>query len=295
MKVITKTKLPLEKFSIGKVRDTYLLDQKTLLMVCTDRLSAFDVVFEQGIPYKGIVLNQLSIFWFNFLKSLIKSHFIEDFVLPKKLQNREEKLELRAMGVLKAKPLKLECVVRGYLAGSAYKEYLQKQSVCSISLPSGLKLASKLPEPIFTPSTKAVVGHDQNISYSEAEKIVGKETFEFIKQKSLEIYNKAYDYAIKRGIILADTKFEFGIFEDKIILIDEVLTPDSSRYWDIETYKEGESPPSFDKQYVRDYLESSGWNKSPPPPKLPPQIIKNTSKKYIEAYERLVGKKFSYR
>ncbi|MCX8163070.1 MAG: phosphoribosylaminoimidazolesuccinocarboxamide synthase [Candidatus Micrarchaeota archaeon] len=295
MDVITKTSLPLEKFSSGKVRDTYVLDSKTLLMVCTDRISAFDVVFEQGIPYKGVVLNQLSIFWFNFLKSVIDSHYIKDFSLPKNLQKRKERLELRAMAVKRAKPIKLECVVRGYLAGSGYKEYLEKQSVCSIPLPSGLKLASKLPEPIFTPSTKADVGHDQNISYKEAEKLVGKDTFEFLKEKSIEIYTKASDYALKKGIILADTKFEFGFFEDKIILIDEVLTPDSSRYWDASTYKEGISPPSFDKQYVRDYLESTGWNKTPPAPPLPPNIIKNTTKKYIEAYEKLVGKKFSWR
>ncbi|MFN3910233.1 MAG: phosphoribosylaminoimidazolesuccinocarboxamide synthase [Candidatus Anstonellaceae archaeon] len=293
LKVITKTSLPLKKFSEGKVRDTYLLD-KDLLMVCTDRLSAFDVVFSQGIPYKGIVLNQLSIFWFSFLKGVIKSHYIEALDLPKSLQNRDESLELRAMRVLKATPIQLECVVRGYLAGSGYKEYLEKKSICSIELPEGLTLASKLPKPIFTPSTKAKIGHDQNINSEEAVKLVGEETYYFLEKKSLEIYSKAADYALSKGIILADTKFEFGYHEDEIILIDEVLTPDSSRYWSVSSYKEGISPPSYDKQYVRDYLESIKWDKKPPAPPLPENIIKNTSKKYIEAYEKLTQKKFSW-
>jgi len=289
--VVLETNLPLEKFYRGKVRDSYVLGDD-ILFVATDRLSAFDVVFKQGIPYKGIILNQLSIFWFDFLKDVIKSHYIKDLNLPPNLRNRKEKLEKRAMRVLRAKPIKLECVVRGYLAGSAYKEYQKTKSVCGIKLPDGLELASKLPQPIFTPSTKSDKGHDENITEKQAIELVGQKTYSFLKSKSLEIYLKASDYLEKKGLILADTKFEFGFYNDQIILIDEVLTPDSSRYWPVDSYKVGTSPPSFDKQYVRDYLESIGWNKQPPPPDLPKEIIINTAKKYIEAYELIVGKKF---
>jgi len=289
--VILETNLPLEKFYKGKVRDSYILD-KDILFIATDRLSAFDVVFRQGIPYKGMILNQLSIFWFDFLKDVIKSHYIPDLNLPANLRNRKEKLEKRAMRVLRAKPIKLECVVRGYLAGSAYKEYQKSNSVCGIKLPKGLELASKLPQPIFTPSTKADKGHDENITPQQAIALVGEKTYSFLKSKSLEIYQKAANYLEKKGLILADTKFEFGFYNNEIILIDEVLTPDSSRYWPINSYKVGTNPPSFDKQYVRDYVESIGWNKNPPPPDLPKEIIINTAKKYIEAYELIVGKKF---
>jgi phosphoribosylaminoimidazole-succinocarboxamide synthase len=294
MEIVTKTNLPLKKFSSGKVRDTYFLDDNNLLMVATDRLSAFDVVFNEGIEFKGMILTQLSIFWFNFLKNTISSHYVEPLNLPKNLQNRPEKLELRAMRVVKAEPIKLECVVRGYLAGSAYKEYIKTSKVCGIELKPGLKMASKLDNPIFTPSTKASVGHDLNITALEAIDLVGKDTYYFLEQKSIEIYQKASDYALKKGIILADTKFEFGFYNEKIILIDEVLTPDSSRYWPLELYREGESPPSYDKQFVRDYLESINWNKQPPAPPLPEDIRQKTSQKYIQVYEKLTGKKFNF-
>lgn len=288
MKTIVKTNLPLKLFSSGKVRDTYELGDD-LLMVATDRLSAFDVVFSQGIPYKGAVLTEISLFWFELLK--VKNH-LKPMELPKELQNREEALERRAMRVKKSKPIALECVVRGYLAGSGWKEYQKSSTVCSIKLPAGLRQADKLPEPIFAPSTKATSGHDENVSPAQGRKIVGADVYDEISKKSIGIYKKAAEYSLKRGIILADTKFEFGIFEDEVILIDEVLTPDSSRYWPVEEYKPGMSPPSFDKQYVRDYLEGIKWDKKPPAPKLPEEIITNTSKKYIEAYEKITGKKF---
>ncbi|PIT84579.1 phosphoribosylaminoimidazolesuccinocarboxamide synthase [Candidatus Micrarchaeota archaeon CG10_big_fil_rev_8_21_14_0_10_45_29] len=291
MKTITETNLPLKRVSSGKVREMYELDED-LLMVATDRLSAFDVVFSQGIPYKGIVLTEISKFWFDYLEGVVKSH-IKSIDLPPELQNREEALERRAMRVLRATPIKLECVVRGYLVGSGWKEYQKSGSVCSIKLPAGLKQAQKLPEAIFTPSTKAEIGeHDMNVSEREGREIVGKEIYDDVREKSLAIYQKAADYALTKGIILADTKFEFGIYEDEIILIDEVLTPDSSRYWPASKYEEGTSPPSYDKQYVRDYVEKLGWDKKPPAPQLSDEVIKNTSEKYIECYERITGRKF---
>ena len=291
MKVITKTDLPLKKIATGKVREMYELGDD-LLMVATDRLSAFDVVFSQGIPCKGAVLTQISNFWFEFLRGKVKTHALP-LNLPPELRNREEKLERRAMRVLKAEPIMLECVVRGYLAGSGWKEYQKKGSVCGIRLPANLKMAQKLPQPIFTPSTKAGVGvHDENITKKEARKTVGGEVYADIEEKSLAIYQAAAEHAARKGIILADTKFEFGIYDGKIILIDEALTPDSSRYWPAQSYEEGISPPSYDKQYVRDYLEKLGWDKKPPAPKLPDEVIKNTSEKYIEVCEKLAGKKF---
>ncbi|MCX8197384.1 MAG: phosphoribosylaminoimidazolesuccinocarboxamide synthase [Candidatus Micrarchaeota archaeon] len=288
MEALTKTNLHLPLFSSGKVRDTYLLEDGNLLMVATDRISAFDVVFNEGIPYKGIVLTQLSLFWFEKLKHIVRNHLISAKLPP----GLPKYLERRSMVVKKAKPIKLECVVRGYLAGSGLKEYNQSGTVCGIKLPPGLKNSSKLPSPIFTPSTKEQVGHDRNITDEEGRQIVGRETFEQVKELSLKIYEYASKYAATKGIILADTKFEFGFYDDQIILIDEVLTPDSSRYWPADEYEEGKNQKSFDKQYVRDYLESLGWNKQPPPPALPPQVIKKTTEKYIEAYERLTGKKF---
>ncbi len=289
MEVITKTDLKLKLHSRGKVRDTYELGDN-LLMIASDRLSAFDVVFAEGIPYKGAVLTQLSLFWFNYLKSYVKNHLITDKIpygLP-------EYLKGRSMVVVKAKPLPIECVVRGYLAGSGLKEYNAKGTVCGIKLPAGLKNSSKLPEPIFTPSTKAASGHDENISFDEVEKLLGKEQAQKVRDLSIGIYTRARDYAKTRGIILADTKFEFGIYKGEIILIDEVLTPDSSRYWPADKYVEGKNQPSFDKQYARDYLESTGWNKTPPAPPLPEEITTNTSKKYIEAYEKITWKKFDF-
>lgn len=289
MEVITETSLPLPIFSRGKVRDTYELPDGNLLMVATDRLSAFDVVFPDGIAYKGIVLNEISLFWFEKLAGIVGNHVISAKV-PSGLP---EYLHRRSMVVRKAKPIRLECVVRGYLSGSALKEYNQTGQVCGIRLPSGLKNSSKLPYPIFTPSTKEETGkHDVNVNEEEGKRIVGEETYEKVKELSLKIYEKAADYAASRGIILADTKFEFGICDGKIILIDEVLTPDSSRYWPADQYKEGQSQPSYDKQFVRDYLEKIGWDKKPPAPHLPKEIMEKTTEKYIEAYERITGREF---
>jgi len=285
---ITSTDLQLKKFSKGKVRETYELADGNLLMIATDRLSAFDVVFSEGIPYKGIVLSELSLFWFEKLKEVVENHLISSEVpagLPSYLQRR-------SMVVKKCKPLPIECVVRGYLAGSGLKEYNEKGTVCGIPLPAGLKNSSKLPTPIFTPSTKATVGHDINIGDAEGAALVGKETYETVKSLALKIYATAADYAATRGIILADTKFEFGIYNDKVILIDEVLTPDSSRYWPVDKYKEGQNQPSYDKQYVRDWLEEMKWDKKPPAPHLPQEVVAKTTEKYIEAYEKITGKQF---
>ena len=286
--VITKTELPLKLFSRGKVRDTYELDGGNLLMVASDRLSAFDVVFSEGIPYKGKILSGLSLFWFEKLKGVVENHLIST-EMPSGLPSY---LKGRSMIVKRAAPIKLECVVRGYLAGSGLKEYNSSGTVCGVKLPSGLKNSSKLPSPIFTPSTKADVGHDINVNDEEGRKIVGDETYDAVKSLSLKIYSTAADYARTRGIILADTKFEFGLYNGKIILIDEVLTPDSSRYWPSDLYKEGQNQPSYDKQFVRDYLESTGWDKKPPAPNLPQEVIVKTSEKYVEAYEKLTGKSF---
>jgi phosphoribosylaminoimidazole-succinocarboxamide synthase len=290
METITKTELPLKLFSRGKVRDTYELDDGNLLMVATDRLSAFDVVFPDGIDCKGTVLTELSLFWFEKLRSLAENHIISAKVpagLPAWLQRR-------STVVKRAKPIKLECVVRGYLAGSGLKEYNDKGSVCGIKLPDGLKNSSRLPHPIFTPSTKEEVGtHDVNVDDEMGRKIAGEETYDKVKELSLALYSAAADYAKGRGIILADTKFEFGIHDGKIILIDEVLTPDSSRYWPADRYKEGQNQPSYDKQFVRDYLESIGWDKKPPAPHLPADVMEKATEKYVEAYEKLTGKKFA--
>ena len=286
--VITKTELPLKLFSRGKVRDTYELDGGNLLMVASDRLSAFDVVFSEGIPYKGKILSGLSLFWFEKLKGVVENHLIST-EMPSGLPSY---LKGRSMIVKRAAPIKLECVVRGYLAGSGLKEYNSSGTVCDVKLPSGLKNSSKLPSPIFTPSTKADVGHDINVNDEEGKRIVGDATYDEVKSLSLKIYSTAADYARTRGIILADTKFEFGLYNGKIILIDEVLTPDSSRYWPSDLYKEGQNQPSYDKQFVRDYLESTGWDKKPPAPNLPQEVIVKTSEKYVEAYEKLTGKSF---
>lgn len=289
MDAITKTELSLPLFSRGKVRDTYELPDGKLLMVATDRLSAFDVVFSEGIPYKGIVLTELSLFWFEKLRGIVENHLVSSEVpsgLPDYLQRR-------SMVIKRAKPIKLECVVRGYLAGSGLKEYNEKGTVCGIKLPAGLKNSSKLPEPIFTPSTKADIGHDMNVDEEEGKKIVGEETYERVRELSLRIYKTAADYAASRGIILADTKFEFGVHEGRIILIDEVLTPDSSRYWPTDLYEVGKNQPSFDKQYVRDWLEAQGWDKKPPAPHLPAEVVMKTTEKYIEAYEKITGKNFA--
>jgi len=286
--LITETKLNLPLLRKGKVRDTYLL-RNQLLMVSTDRLSAFDVVFNEGIPKKGEVLNRLSIFWFMKTSDVIGNHFITDAIpadMPAYLQGR-------SMIVRKAEPIALECVVRGYITGSAWKEYQKSGSVCGIKLPEGLKNGSELPHPIFTPSTKAEKGHDENITEEKAKEIVGELTYRTIKQKSLELYNFGKAHAKKCGLILADTKFEFGYQEmegrREVILIDEALTPDSSRYWLKDKYDQGVLE-SLDKQFVRDYLEKTGWNKSPPPPTLPPDVIGKTAERYLLAYKMLTGK-----
>ena len=283
----------IKKLRSGKVREVFDLGE-TLLFVVTDRLSAFDVILPDPIPHKGAVLNQISAFWFKRFDK-IDNHFITaDFEkFPKELHAFREQLAGRSMIVKKTKPLTVECVVRGYLAGSGWKEYQQSQSVCGIKLPTGLQLASPLPEPIFTPATKNDVGHDENIDMKECRRILGDETANRVKDLSLEIYSRGRDHAAQRGIIVADTKFEFGKINNQLLLIDEVLTPDSSRFWPKDQYIVGQSPPSFDKQFVRDYLETLDWDKTPPAPKLPPQVIEKTSEKYREALERLTGKKLN--
>lgn len=280
-----KAALPgLTLFKRGKVREVYDLGDK-LLILATDRISAFDYILPNGIPYKGRVLTALSEFWFGYTKDIVKNHFISTDV-----KEFSSDLQGRAMLVRKSIPFPVECVVRGHLAGSGWKEYKEKQSICGISLPAGYKEADKLSEPIFTPATKAESGHDENIDEDRYVQLAGDKWASKIKEVSIKIYKKAHEYAWGRGIIIADTKFEFGLVGDELILIDEVLTPDSSRFWPKETYKPGSSQPSFDKQFVRDYLESISWDKQPPVPELPPEIIKKTSEKYLEAYRYLVGR-----
>jgi phosphoribosylaminoimidazole-succinocarboxamide synthase len=281
----------IKKLKSGKVRDIFDLGDR-LLFVASDRISAFDVIMPNGIPRKGEVLTQISYFWFSQIESFQSNHLISRAgePLPANLQPFADQLAGRSMIVKKAKPLAIECVVRGYLAGSGWKEYRETQSVCGIKLPPGLKDSSELPEPLFTPATKAETGHDENISFEESAKIVGADVAEQARAASMKIYNFARDYARKRGIIIADTKFEFGFLDGKLILIDEVLTPDSSRFWPADQYSPGKSQPSFDKQFVRDYLETLDWNKNPPGPVLPADVVARTSAKYLEAYERLTGK-----
>ena len=281
----------INKLRSGKVREVFDLGDM-LLFVVTDRISAFDVILPDPIPHKGAVLNQLSAFWFNRFNK-IDNHFITaDFdQFPKELQPFREQLAGRSMMVRKTKPLAVECVVRGYLAGSGWKEYQKSQSVCGIKLPAGLQLASQLPEPIFTPSTKAEEGHDENIDMKECARILGGERANHVEELSLAIYSRGRDHAEQRGIIVADTKFEFGTVDGKLFLIDECLTPDSSRFWPADQYVVGKSPPSFDKQFVRDYLETLDWDKTPPGPKLPGDVIARTAAKYVEAFERLTGEK----
>src|SRR6195256_6046509 len=281
----------IKKLRSGKVREVFDLGE-TLLFVVTDRLSAFDVILPDPIPHKGAVLNQLSAFWFKRFGN-IDNHFVtanfDEF--PKNLQPFRDQLAGRSMIVRKTKPLAVECVVRGYLAGSGWKEYQESQSVCGIKLPAGLQLASQLPEPIFTPATKADEGHDENIDMKRCAQILGDEIANQVKELSLEIYLRGRDHAAQRGIIVADTKFEFGTIGNQLLLIDEVLTPDSSRFWPKDQYVVGKSPPSFDKQFVRDYLETLDWDKTPPAPKLPREIIEKTSAKYVEAFEKITGER----
>lgn len=280
------------KLKSGKVREIFDLGDH-LLFVASDRISAFDVIMPNGIPRKGEVLTQISYFWFAQTEGFQPNHLISraNDPLPARLQPFADKLARRSMIVKKARPLAIECVVRGYLAGSGWKEYKERQSVCGIKLPPGLKDSSELPETLFTPATKAETGHDENISFEEAARIVGADIAEQARAASLKIYNFARDYARQRGIIIADTKFEFGLLDGKLILIDEVLTPDSSRFWPADQYQPGKSQPSFDKQFVRDYLETLDWNKTPPGPMLPAEVVAKSQAKYFEAYERLTGKK----
>lgn len=288
---VIKTDIPeLKLLSRGKVRDMYELDEKSVLIVTTDRMSAFDVILEDPIPNKGIILNQLTLFWMKRFESLVPNHIIESDVnnYPEFLQKYKEQLEGRSVIAKKAKPLAVECVVRGYLAGSGYKDYLKTGMVCGHKLPEGLKNSSRFAEPLFTPSTKAEIGdHDENISIEQAAKIIGAELCEKVKNLSLEIYGKGRDYAASRGIIIADTKFEFGMVDGVLTLIDEVLTPDSSRFWPADLYEEGKSQASFDKQYLRDWLEMQDWDKTPPAPRLPEDVAKTTTQKYQKIAEIL--------
>ena len=291
MATIIRTELSeLRLLSRGKVRDIY--DHAgNLLIVTTDRISAFDVVLPTPIPDKGRVLTQLSAFWFGLTGSVVENHLITTEVdqmgLPSNVDLDE--LEGRSMLVKKADPLPVECVARGYIIGSGWADYQRTGEVCGIELPSGLRQADRLPKTIFTPATKATTGHDENIDFERAASIVGNDIAEQVRDFTLQLYELGHDHARSRGIILADTKFEFGIVDGRIILIDEVMTPDSSRFWDTATYQVGMSPPSYDKQFVRDHLEASGWNKEPPPPALPEEVVSRTSRKYLDALELLTG------
>jgi phosphoribosylaminoimidazole-succinocarboxamide synthase len=295
MEVLQQTNIAGQKPKRGKVRDIYDLGNK-MLIVATDRLSAFDVVMKSGIPYKGIVLTQISKFWFEFLTPDIEHHFITDDVgkYPRPFCDYAEQLAGRSMLVKKTKVLPVECVVRGYLAGSGWKEYKQNGTACGVKLPVVLQQCDKLPQPIFTPSTKEEFGkHDENINFEQCAAILGVENARFVRNKSIGIFERASDYAQKQGIILADTKFEWGIWKNKIILIDECLTPDSSRFWPADKYQPGRDQESFDKQFVRNYLEDIKFDKSGPGVELPAEVIAKTSEKYIEAYEKLTGRKFA--
>ncbi|MCG8638591.1 MAG: phosphoribosylaminoimidazolesuccinocarboxamide synthase [Desulfobacterales bacterium] len=275
----------------GKVRDIFD-SENGLLMVTTDRLSAFDVVLPDTIPDKGKVLNQISVFWFNYMASIVGNHLITTDLsqYPDEFKSHSPALEKRSMLVKKARPVAVECIVRGYISGSGWRSYLKDGHVCGIELPKGLKESDRLETPLFTPSTKAEVGdHDINISFEQTVDILGKEKAEKLKELSLSLYQKGAEYALSKGIIIADTKFEFGMLDDEIILIDEILTPDSSRFWPLDTYEPGRGQKSFDKQYVRDWLVASGWDKRPPGPRLPPDIIQHTSDSYKEIYKRLTG------
>ena len=289
---VTETELPLKLFAKGKVRDTYELSDDRLLMVATDRLSAFDRVLPNGIPDRGKVLTQLSIFWFSQTHSFQENHLVSGMVpdLPPALRDHRDQLAGRFMIVRKAKRIDFECVVRGYLAGSAWKEYEESHTLAGEEMPPGLRQSEKLAYPIFSPATKAETGHDENISFAQMKEQLGDELATKLRDASLELYKHASEHAERRGIILADTKFEFGLIDDELILIDEALTPDSSRFWDALKYVVGTSPESYDKQFVRDWLTHSGWDKESEPPALPPDIVAQTRERYLTAYQKLVGK-----
>ncbi|HNX69589.1 MAG TPA: phosphoribosylaminoimidazolesuccinocarboxamide synthase [Candidatus Omnitrophota bacterium] len=292
---ILETNLPLTRVAVGKVRDIYGIGSDKLLIVTTDRLSAFDVVMPNPIPLKGKVLNQITVFWQNFFRDVIPQHMIATDVKemglpPEVVMNFNHEIEGRSMLVKRAQPLEIECVVRGYITGSGWKDYLRTGKVCGHTLPLGMKQCQKFPEPLFTPSTKAKSGHDVNIDFGEAIRIVGKDIAQQAKDLSILLYKKGQEYAASHGIIIADTKFEFGVYDGKLILIDEILTPDSSRFWPADKYEVGHDQPSFDKQIVRNYLETLNWDKRPPGPELPADIIMKTTAAYCEIYQRLTGK-----
>jgi phosphoribosylaminoimidazole-succinocarboxamide synthase len=290
--VLLHTDFPdLELYASGKVRDVYRLGSDRLLFVATDRISAFDYVLATGIPHKGRVLTQISLFWFDFLKSVVPNHLVTADVdkYPDAARKYADQLQGRSMMVVRGDMFPVECVVRGYLSGSAWKEYKASGKVCGIQLPAGLKESDQLPEPIFTPATKAVTGHDENIPFEEMSRLVGAELSGQLRDLSLEIYSRAAAYARQKGIIIADTKFEFGRTPAGITLADEVLTPDSSRFWPADKYEPGRAQGSYDKQYVRDYLEETRWNKQPPAPSLPREVARQTSEKYLDAYRQLTG------
>src|SRR6476660_5262286 len=294
--VLLHTDFPeLELHASGKVRDVYNVSADQLLFVATDRISAFDYVLSTGIPHKGRVLTQISLFWFDFLRDLVPNHLVTADVTryPATVRSYADLLRGRSMMVVRAEMVPVECVVRGYISGSAWKEYKASGRVCGIELPSGLKESDQLPEPIFTPATKATTGHDENIPFSEMARLIGAEVSEQLRDLTLRVYKKAADYARTKGIIIADTKFEFGRTSRGITLADEVLTPDSSRFWPADKYRPGQAQDSYDKQYVRDYLEEIRWNKQPPAPALPAEVARKTSEKYLEAYTQLTGRELS--
>ncbi|HTS30463.1 MAG TPA: phosphoribosylaminoimidazolesuccinocarboxamide synthase [Bryobacteraceae bacterium] len=289
--VILETDLAgVERHARGKVRDVYRIDDR-LLIVATDRISAFDYVLGTGIPDKGRVLTQLSIFWFDFLKDLTPNHFLSGRIAdyPSPLLRYRDQLEGRSMLVKRARMIEIECVARGYISGSGWKEYREQGTVCGIPLPRGLRESERLPEPIFTPATKAQTGHDENISFQQASSLIGEDLANKVRDLTLALYTRAAEYALTRGIIIADTKFEFGFAGDELVLGDEVLTPDSSRFWPAESYSPGGPQVSYDKQFVRDYLESIHWNKQPPAPGLPAEVAEKTGEKYRQAYRALTG------
>ena len=291
-KIILQTDLKgVERHAQGKVRDVYRVDNR-LLIVATDRISAFDYILATGIPDKGKVLTQLSIFWFDFLRDVTPTHFLTADVnqYPAPLPQFRDQIEGRSMLVKRAKMIEIECVARGYISGSGWKEYQQNGTVCGIRLPAGLRESDKLPEPIFTPATKAQTGHDENVSFEHVAGLIGEDLAKRLRDLTLEIYSRGARYAETKGIIIADTKFEFGFVGDELVLGDEVLTPDSSRFWPADTYKPGGAQYSFDKQFVRDYLESIKWNKQPPAPALPEEVAAKTGEKYRQAYRVLTGR-----
>lgn len=292
MGTVTELNLPFNQFKKGKVRDIYEVDDKLLLIV-TDRISAFDWVLPEAIPNKGICLTQISAFWFDYFNDIIPNHMISADVteFPAELQKYTDELYGRSMLVKKAEVLPIECIVRGYISGSAWRSYKKDNTVCGMKLPNGMQESERFDEPLFTPSTKAETGHDENISYEEMGNIIGADDAAKLKELSLKIYKIAAEYAQKKGIIIADTKFEFGKIGDQIIIVDELLTPDSSRFWPADEYQPGKGQPSFDKQYVRDYLSTTDWDKDSDPPHLPDEVVSGTEKRYLEAYEKLTGEK----